>query len=47
MLRCVCLLGCLLVAVSSRAETPSDSESPKPLQIYILAGQSNMEGHND
>lgn len=45
MLRCVCLLGCLLVAVSSRAETPSDSESAKPLQVYILAGQSNMEGH--
>ncbi|ELP34943.1 sialate O-acetylesterase [Rhodopirellula baltica] len=45
MLRCVCLLGCLLIAVSSHAEDPADSKSTKPLQVYILAGQSNMEGH--
>ncbi|MEO9593281.1 sialate O-acetylesterase [Rhodopirellula bahusiensis] len=45
MLRCVCLVGCLLVVIPARGETPAEPSSSKPLQVYILAGQSNMEGH--
>jgi alpha-galactosidase len=40
-LRYICLLFCLLVFAS-----PADGQGlDKPLQVYILAGQSNMQGH--
>ncbi|MFG0267841.1 MAG: hypothetical protein ACF8AM_22220 [Rhodopirellula sp. JB055] len=49
MLRCVRLVGCLLAAlpmtVSAFADDSAASKSLPPLQVYILAGQSNMEGH--
>ncbi|KLU04454.1 hypothetical protein RISK_003508 [Rhodopirellula islandica] len=49
MLRAVCLVGCLLVALPITVPTLGDDSSTSkplpPLQVYILAGQSNMEGH--
>ena len=37
------LISCLLLAVGSGVAPASD----KPLKVFILAGQSNMSGHDD
>src|SRR3954463_294528 len=35
------LLSCLVLAVTASTATAAD----KPLKVFILAGQSNMQGH--
>ena len=44
MRRLVCQVFAVLLALGSQGFA-SAQERPKPLKIYILAGQSNMEGH--
>ncbi|MFN5961835.1 MAG: hypothetical protein ACK5CW_10160, partial [Verrucomicrobiota bacterium] len=35
----------LFLLSASRATECAAADTPKPLQVYILAGQSNMQGH--
>ena len=39
------IIALLLVAISPLATNPAVAAKKKPLQVFILAGQSNMVGH--
>ena len=44
-MRRIHLIGIGVLATLSLLLATSAQAQPKPLRVYILAGQSNMEGH--